>query len=165
MRLRQFMAAPDEPIPNAPKDWMPPMPTPDTPPAGESDSESDSTGDEVRRWGAMLRFRFTRRNGVGVTFRTYGFRVAVETMLHRYVVILRHIDTIYMHVCPKLPGGRNMSSSSERGNFSFGVVSRSLLAALHRAAAHLLERSVVLPSHDRPVLGCQVAYSCAVLIP
>lgn len=53
MRLRQFMAAPDEPIPNAPKDWMPPMPTPDTPPAGESDSESDSTGDEVRRWGAM----------------------------------------------------------------------------------------------------------------
>lgn len=47
MRLRQFMAAPDKPIPDAPKDWTPPMPRPDTPSTGDSDSDKDSD-DDVR---------------------------------------------------------------------------------------------------------------------
>lgn len=62
MRLRHFMANPDQPIPDAPKDWMPPMPRPDTPPAEESDHDSDSA-DEVSQplgdrdatsWGVRL---------------------------------------------------------------------------------------------------------------
>lgn len=46
MRLRQFMAAPDQPVPDAPKDWMPPMPRPETSSSEGSDSECDSD-DEV----------------------------------------------------------------------------------------------------------------------
>lgn len=45
MRLRQFMAAPDMPIPDAPRDWMPPMPRPDTPPAEESDDDEVSVSE------------------------------------------------------------------------------------------------------------------------
>ena len=40
------MANPDQPIPEAPKDWMPPMPRPESPPAEDSDHDSDA-GNEV----------------------------------------------------------------------------------------------------------------------
>ena len=46
MRLRLFMENPDQPIPDAPKDWMPPMPRPETPPAEEeSDHDSDAVNE------------------------------------------------------------------------------------------------------------------------
>ena len=38
MRLRLFMASPEEPIPDAPKDWMPPVARAFTPPPGKNAS-------------------------------------------------------------------------------------------------------------------------------
>lgn len=62
MRLRQFMASPDMPIPDAPKDWMPPMPRSDTPPPEESDDGSDSAN-EVRAYTAVSE---TNRDAISV---------------------------------------------------------------------------------------------------
>lgn len=41
------MANPDQPIPDAPKDWMPPMPRPETPPAEEESDHDSDAGNEV----------------------------------------------------------------------------------------------------------------------
>ncbi|CAM9727151.1 unnamed protein product, partial [Scytosiphon promiscuus] len=49
MRLRLFMAAPDKPIPDAPRDWMPPMPTPDSPSTGDSEGGVESGDDQATR--------------------------------------------------------------------------------------------------------------------
>ncbi|CAM9210620.1 unnamed protein product, partial [Laminaria digitata] len=48
MRLRLFMNEPDEPIPDAPKDWLPPVARSYTPPPGATASGDATEGEDTQ---------------------------------------------------------------------------------------------------------------------